>query len=211
MGSGPSRASPRRATPRASLVAGAIVAAVVPCACGSSHRPAVSDAIPQALVAEARPIGEGARFRPPVSGRPVGSCRPVLGPRIGVHVEVFAADRVVLLPAGIGAEPPFRYSAGRIDGAACFGALVTIDPTGLVLARPGVRLTLSALFRSWGQPLSSKRVASFVSHRGVAIYVDGRTWRGGPRKVALSPHAEIVLEVGPYVPPHSRYGFPLGT
>lgn len=205
------RASPRRWTPLASLLAGTVAAVVLLVGCGSAHRPAATGGIPQALIAEARPIGKGARFRPPVTGRPVGGCRRGLGPRTGVHVEVFAADRVVLLPAGIGAEPPFQYSAGRIAGAHCFGSLVTIDPTGLVLVRPGARLQLSALFRSWGQPLSSKRVASFVTGSHVAVFVDGQSWRGEPQSVPLERHSEIVLEVGPYVPPHSTYAFPPGT
>ena len=38
----------------------------------------------------------------------------------------------------------------------------------------------------------------------------------GPGAVGLaafrsSTHSEIVLEVGPYVPPHSRYTFPPGA
>jgi hypothetical protein len=130
-----------------------------------------------------------------------------------VHVEVFAANKVVLLPAGIGAEPPLGYSSGRISRARCYGALLTIDPTGLVLMRRGARLPLSSLFESWGQPLSSSRVASFQAPGGghVAVFVDGRPWPGDPRRVPLSAHAEIVLEVGPHVPPHSSYEFPLGT
>lgn len=211
MSSGSRRASPRGLQARASLLAGAIAALMLLTACGAARRPIAADGIPRALIAESRPIGRGARFTPPVEGRPVGRCRPGLGVRMAVHVEVFAQDRVLLLAAGIGAEPPFRYSAGRIAGARCFGALVTIDPTGLVLARPGTTWTLSALFRSWGQPLSSRRVASFVSGRHVAVFVDGRPWSGEPQSVPLKRHSEIVLEVGPYVPPHSTYAFPPGT
>jgi hypothetical protein len=189
-----------------------VVAACLTCACGGSG-PAPVDTAIRRLVSESRPIGPGIRFRPIVGGRPIGSCRLGLGLRVGVHVEVFAANRVVLLPAGIGAERPFAYSAGRISGARCFGDLVTIDPTGVVLVRRGARLKLSALFRSWGQPLSPTRVGSFSTARGkrVAVFVDGHPWRGDPGGVPLNPHAEIVLEVGPYVPPHSTYDFPPGT
>ena len=35
-----------------------------------------------------------------------------------------------------------------------------------------------------------------------------RRWRGSPSAVTLEPHSEIVLEVGPYVPPHRSYTFP---
>lgn len=164
-------------------------------------------------MAESRPIGAGIRFQPPVGGAPVGSCRARLGPRYGAHVEIFGANKVVLLPAGIGTEPPLRYDAGRISDARCYGDLVTVDPTGLVLVRRGARPQLSALFRSLGQPLSTTRVASFSASVGrrVAVFVGGHPWHGNPRSLTLRPHAEIVLEVGAHVPPHSAYEFPPGT
>jgi hypothetical protein len=57
------------------------------------------------------------------------------------------------------------------------------------------------------------RRASFSASTGgsVSVLVDGRRWSGSPGAVPLSPHSEIVLEVGPYVPPRSVYTFPLGT
>ena len=129
-----------------------------------------------------------------------------------MHVELFAANRVVLVAQGIGTRPPLAFSAGRISSAACYGELVTIDPTGLVLMRPGSRATLAQLFRSWGQPLSTRRLASFASGPdGVAVFVDGRRRYGAPDQVQMARHAEIVLEVGPRVPPHSSYVFPPGT
>lgn len=169
--------------------------------------------IPAALVREARPIGRGARFQPPVRGPVIGPCRRALGPARGVHVEVFAANRVVLIPAGIGTKPPRATFEGRISKAGCYGDLVTLEPTGVVLARSGVTLTLADLFKSWGEPLSRRRLASFsaVAGQRVAVFVGGRPWHGRPGSVPLRPHAEIVLEVGPHVPPHSSYTFPPGT
>ena len=138
---------------------------------------------------------------------------PVLGPRVGVHVEVFAANRVVLVPAGIGTRPPRGFSAGRISSAGCYGELVTLDPTGLVLVRTGSRPLLGDLFRAWGEPLSARRLVSFSASKGarVVVFVDGQRWRGSPGSVPLAPHAEVVLEVGPYVPPHRSYTFPPGS
>lgn len=143
----------------------------------------------------------------------VGRCSRTLGPRFGVHVELFAANRVVLVAEGIGTRPPRAFSAGRIARAACYGALVTIDPTGLVLTRPGARLTVADLFRSWGQPLSAHRLASFQAPPGteVAVFIDGRRSTLAATQVPLTRHAEIVLEVGPHVPPHASYTFPPGT
>jgi hypothetical protein len=180
----------------------------------SAARPtASSTAIPRALLSEARPIGAGPRFHPTATGPVSGPCTPGLGPRDGVHVEVFAANRVLLLPAGIGTKPPMSLLNGRVTRARCYGQLVTLDPTGVVLVRPGAQPTLGALFRSWGQPLSMTRLASFSAPAGtrVTVYVDGHPWDGPPVAVPLTRHAEIVLEVGPHVPPHQSYTFPAGT
>lgn len=201
--------------PRA-LAAGAVLTLCI--GCGASGTPPSSSSVktagaPAALVRESRPIGRGARFHPPARGPVIGACRPSLGARRGVHVEVFAANRVVLLAAGIGTRPPRRRFAGRITGAGCFGSLVTLEPTGVVLLRPGQPPTLAALFRSWGQPLSRRRVAGFGAGpgRGVAVFVDGHHVLGAPGAVRLRTHAEIVLEVGPHVTPHSTYTFPPGS
>lgn len=184
-----------------------------PAARSASQPASSSPAIPRALLSQARPIGAGPRFHPPAAGPVSGPCTQGLGPRDGVHVEVFAADRVLLLPAGIGTRAPRDLLDGRVIRAACYGQLVTLDPTGVVLIRPGTHLTLGALFRSLGQPLSPARLASFTAPAGtrVTVFVDGRAWPGTPAAVPLTRHAEIVLEVGPHVPPHLSYAFPPGT
>jgi len=192
----------RRATVGASLLA------LLLAGCGSSAAP--SSSLPAALVAQARPIGQGARFRPPARGTVLGACRAGLGRRYGVHVELFAADRVVLVAAGIGARGPLHWFDGRISSARCYGDLVTVEPTGVVLVRPGARLTVAALFRAWGQPLTARRLASFTGS-GVRVFVGARRWPGPPGSVPLTRHAEIVLEIGPMVPPHSTYTFPPGV
>lgn len=170
-------------------------------------------AIPSALLREARPIGAGPRFQPPARGPVIGRCRPRLGTRHGVHVELFAADRVVVIAAGIGVRGPVRFSAGRISVARCYGAMVTVEPTGVVLLRPGVRLTLGDLFRAWGQPLSADRAGPFAARRGdrVRVYTSGHRRPGDPARVPLTVHGEIVVEVGARVPPHTAYTFPPGT
>jgi hypothetical protein len=129
-----------------------------------------------------------------------------------VHVELFAANRVVIIPAGIGTRAPRSVSDGRLLSARCYGDLVTVDPTGVVLVRAGSRDALSELFRAWGQPLSGTRLASFSTPASarVAVFVNGRPWHGAPPSVPLAIHSEIVLEVGPHVPPHAAYTFPPG-
>jgi len=191
---------------------GALCSAVLLAGCSASAQPDTGT-IPRDLKLQARPIGRGPGFHLPATGRVLGPCRPRLGPRSGVHVEVFAENRVVLVASGIGTRPPRRLSSGRISSAGCYGDLVTLEPTGVVLVRPGARLTLAALFRSWGQPLSPARLAVFPAPPGlpVTVFVNARRWTGVPGNVPLRRHAEIVVEVGPRVPPHTSYTFPPGT
>jgi hypothetical protein len=110
----------------------------------------------------------------------------------------------VIFPAGIGTRAPRRLSGGRIEHARCYGPLVTIDPTGLVLLRPSVRATVGDLFAEWGRPLR-------VGFSGrLRAFVDGHEVAGDPAAIPLRRHAEIVLEVGGFVPPHHAYTFPSG-
>jgi hypothetical protein len=181
--------------------------------CGSASPPERHSSALRAVRQEARPIGRGPRFHEPVTGRVHGSCRSRLGPRADAHVEVFAANRVVLIPAGIGVHVPVTRLDGRITSARCYGDVVTLDPTGIVLVRRGTRVTLRGLFSGWGQPLSRTRLAAFPAgtDRRVRIYVDGRQRRGAAAAIPLKRHAEIVLEVGPYVRPHSSFTFEGGS
>jgi hypothetical protein len=126
-------------------------------------------------------------------------------------LELFAADRVVLVPAGIGVGRPWRTVGGRVRRARCYGPAVTLDPTGVVLVRRGVRMSVGALFAQWGQPLQRRRLAGFRVRRGeLRAYVDGRRARGDARRIVLARHAEIVLELGPFVAPHRSYLFASG-
>ncbi len=195
------------ATPAVAL---ALASGLAIAGCGTSRPPpAASDAIPAALIAQSRPIGHGVAFHPPARGPVQGACRSGLGARSGAHVELFARDRVVLVADGIGVRGPVARSGGRITGARCYGDLATLEPTGVVLVRPQVPATLADLFRAWGQTLTGHRLLSFGGR--VRVYVDGRPRPGPPGTVALRRHAEIVVEVGPHVPPHRAYHFPPGA
>ena len=74
------------------------------------------------------------------------------------------------------------------------------------------RATLGSFFALWGQPLGPRRLAGFraAGRERVRAWVDGRLWRGDPRRIPLRPHAEIVLELGRFVPPHAIYRFEKG-
>jgi hypothetical protein len=112
---------------------------------------------------------------------------------IRVHVELFAQRRVVVIPSDIGVR------------GGCLYPLRTLTPTGVVeLDRRGQ--TLGDFFAVWRMPLSSRRLLTF---RGaVTAYVGGTRWEGDVRAIPLTDRAEIVVEVGGYIPPHRFYLFP---
>ncbi len=166
------------------------------------------------------PIGVTKEYRLPAhgnavaAGRSIGSlrCSRRAGRRFGVHVELFARGLVLLLPAGIGIAPPLRRDGAYVPGGRCSYPLLTHEPTGVVEVVEGRALTVGQLFDVWGQPLSQHQIAGFRASPGTRVFafVDGRRWTGDPRGIPLRRHAEIVLEVGGYVPPHTAYRFPKG-
>jgi hypothetical protein len=120
-------------------------------------------------------------------------CIQAGAPTQRAHLELFAGRRVVIVPARIG-----------VRSATCHARLWTLDPTGVVGFR--ARATLGDLFAVWGRRLSPARLLTFRGR--VRLYVDGVRRRGDPRTLVLRDGAEIVLEVGGYVPPHRFYVFP---
>jgi hypothetical protein len=215
-----SRARQARTAARAGLaprapggaVAVIVAVALLAAGCGASagRAPAkprrAGAGIPASLLAGLRTVGRGRRFRPAVSGPVLGRCTPTLGRRIAAHLELFGDNHVVLIAAGVGTRPPRTLIDERLVRARCFGAIVTLDPTGVVYARAGERLTVGQLFRSWGEPLTTTRLASFTGGP-VRVYIDGRRSPVPAARVDLTEHAEIVLEVGPQVPPHRSFTF----
>jgi len=162
------------------------------------------------------PIGVGPGYRLPAApaavmrGAPVGrfDCATTPHARTRAHVELFANRRVLLLPAGIGMPQPVVRDGAYVLRARCSYALRTTAPTGVVEVVPGSRATVGDLFRVWGQPLRSSRLAGFRGH--VHAYVAGKPWRGDVRAIPLRWHAQIVLEVGGYVRPHALFLFGSG-
>lgn len=129
-------------------------------------------------------------------------------PRFGAHLELFAGGRVVLVPPGIGIAPPRSREGAYVRGRRCSYPLRTREPTGVVEVDARTRMTLGQLFDVWGQPLSRRRLAGFSGP--VEAYVSGVRRHGDPRSIPLRRHAQIVLEAGGHVPPHSDYTFPPG-
>jgi hypothetical protein len=163
------------------------------------------------------PIGTGAGFTLPAAGPAVRAARPVAGLTCQtstargttVHLELFARGQVVIVPAGIGVAPPVRRAGAHVLGGRCLYPIHALAPTGVVHAPADGSATLGQLFEVWGQPLSRTNLAGF---RGpVQAYVDGLPLPGDLRRIPLRRHAEIVLESGPFVPPHDAFQFPEGS
>jgi hypothetical protein len=190
--------SPRCAAMWKAITALAVVAVA---GCGDDRRPEPS------LPKTAPSVGPTRSHRPPslsvraARGEPIGALRCTRGKtaRFGVHLELFAARRVVLIPPGIGIAPPRRRAGAYVSGGRCSYPLRTREPTGVIeVDQAGRTKELGQFFAVWGQPL-----------RGRA-YVNGRPWRRDPRAIPLARHAQIVLEAGGYVRPHASYRFPPG-
>jgi hypothetical protein len=144
------------------------------------------------------PIGFGPRYQlepgPPFTAVRLPCSRAHTMKWERAHVELFANKLVLLLPKGIGA------------GHNCSYAVRTTQPTGVVEFAPASKPTLGDLFDVWGQPLSARGFAGFRGE--VSAWVGGRRWRGDVRAIPLRRHAEIVVEVGGYIPPHTFFLFP---
>ena len=146
------------------------------------------------------PVGPGPRYQPPAGANAVPglSCGQQAA-SFRVHVELFVGRKVVIVPAGIGV------------GSGCSYPLTTAGPDGVVTVARGRSLTVGDLFRVWGQPLGPRSLAGFTSRTPVRAYVAGRLVQGPAASIRLTPHAQIVLELGGYVPPHPFFLFPGGT
>jgi len=164
------------------------------------------------------PIGVGALYHPSatsplvVRAEPVGQlrCSGASRTRFGVHLELFANRRVMIVPAGIGMAPPLVRDGATVRSGRCSYPVRTRQPTGVLEVARGSGLTLGDLFAVWGRPLSQTRLAGYRARRGERIraWVGGCPWNGPLRRIPLRRHAQIVLEGGGYVPPHATFLFP---
>jgi hypothetical protein len=203
-------------------LAAAVLVAVPAAGCGSggdrvADRPITgSGPPPRDPTAVPLRVGPDSRWRPPPLSSRARAARPIAGlpcsgavrPRFGVHVELFARRRVMIVAPGIGVAPPHGRQGAYVPRGRCSYPLRTREPTGVIEVERGRTFTLGDLFAIWGQPLSARRLGAF---RGpVVAYVAGMRRPGDPRAIPLRPHAQIVLETGGHVPPHRSYRFPTG-
>lgn len=122
---------------------------------------------------------------------------------IHAHLDIFANGRKVRVPSQIG-----------IPGK-CIYWLHTHDSSGIIHVESPVQrtYTLGDFFDIWGAPLSRNKVLSFDVSRSepLRVYVDGKLYKGDPRKVPIKEHEEIALVIGKMKgKPPASYEFPPG-
>jgi hypothetical protein len=132
---------------------------------------------------------------------------------IHAHLTIFVDGVARQVPAAIGipggqaqntAQGPF------IDTGTCFYWLHTHAADGIIHIESPVHrtYTLGNFFDEWRQPLGPDRVGPASGH--VIALDNGQVYRGNPRDIPLTAHAQIQLEVGtPLVAPE-KITFPQG-
>jgi hypothetical protein len=107
------------------------------------------------------------------------------------HLAIFNHGRPVGVPEDVG-----RPIAGQ-----CLYWLHTHTPDGIIhVESPTFRTyTLGNFFDIWGEPLSRSDVAGAKPKKGerVVVWVDGRQYAGDPRKIELTQHLDVTIDVGP--------------
>lgn len=165
------------------------------------------------------PIGMSTKFRLPAlspsttRARPVGAihCKrtsPLFTSK-RVHLELFAHNKTLLIPRGVGVVEPTVHQS-RIVKARCAYPLRTIDATGVVFTEPG-DWTLGDIFAVWGQPLTENSLTtSFTDPQEILlVFVNGKKMDvSNIRMIPLVNGDEIVVEFNSNIPPHQSYTFP---
>lgn len=150
---------------------------------------------PLALAAVlASPSGAAAQSIVP-AGETVGgiSCDAQEGQRIHIH------QHLVILDHGKAVDIP--PTVGQPAAKRCIYWLHTHTPDGFIhIEAPQDRsFTLGDFFTVWGQPLTTTTAASARTAKGESqkVWVNGKLFKGDPRSIALTAHADIVIQVGP--------------
>jgi hypothetical protein len=126
---------------------------------------------------------------------------------IHAHLTIFVNGAPRQVPAAIGIPRAQVQSTARgpvIASGTCFYWLHTHAADGVVhIESPVTRTyTLGNFFDEWGQPLGPDQVGPAQGH--VTVLYNGQVYRGNPRNVPLTAHAQIQLGVGtPLVAPVS--------
>jgi hypothetical protein len=195
--------------------------ALTPPPVAAPHAARSSSQRPAGIGPEGVPLAAGAPLGParsPAPGKssggvPCGS-REQLAYHVHAHVAIFVNGKPRSVPLGIGIGAPVRITKTAngpfASGGSCFSFLHTHAADGIIhIEAPGkVEFRLGQFFDVWQQRLDRRHVGR--ARGRVVAYVDGRRYRGDPRRIPLRRHAQIQLEVGqPLVAP-ARISFPQG-
>ena len=131
---------------------------------------------------------------------------------VHAHLDVFVDKRPVVVPAGIGIntkdpgvkrfrDPKAGIVYGGIEGCAqpCISPLHTHDGLGIIHTESATPKPnrLGQFFTEWGVRLDRNCVGTYCSPGvRVAIYVDGKRFKGDPRTIELTDRREIAIVVG---------------
>ena len=132
---------------------------------------------------------------------------------IHAHLAIFVNGTARQVPAAIGipgAQAQQTPNGPFIAAGTCFYWLHTHAPDGIIHIESPVQrtYTLGEFFDEWGQPLGPARVGP-ATGRVVALY-NGKVYRGNPRDLPLTAHAQIELDIGtPLIAPQP-VTFPAG-
>jgi hypothetical protein len=132
---------------------------------------------------------------------------------IHAHLAIFVNGSARQIPAAIGipgAQAQATAQGPFIDTGTCFYWLHTHAADGIIhIESPVQRIyTLGNFFDEWGQPLGPGQVGPATGHV-VALY-NGQVYKGNPRDIPLTAHAQIQLEIGtPLIAPQP-ISFPSG-
>jgi hypothetical protein len=114
---------------------------------------------------------------------------------IHAHLTIFVNGVARQVPAGIGI-PGAVQQQGFVVSGKCFYWLHTHAADGVIHIESPVQrtYTLGDFFDEWGQPLSTTQAGPARGH--VTGIYNGQVYKGNPRDIPLTKHAQIQLEVG---------------
>jgi len=130
------------------------------------------------------------------------------------HLDVFIDGKKIRIPAGIGIDvhgsdvhrfpmPDGSVAYGGITKCrdVCISPLHTHDDTGILHTETSTPSPnrLGQFFIEWGVRLTRTCVGPYC--KNVQVWVNGKRYRGDPRKILLANLTEIVITVG--TPPKS--------
>lgn len=129
------------------------------------------------------------------------SCDAQEGSRIHIHqhLVIFDHGRSVSIPPNV----------GQPAGKRCIYWVHTHTPDGVIhIEAPENRtFTLGDFFLIWGEPLSRTQAATAraAKRKTLEVWVDGHSFKGDPRRIPLTAHADIVIEAGPPFPKPPKF------